>query len=513
MNQLTVLQLLSVLNRHRFKAFAVWFLVMVMFLVAFLVWPRTFSSEGKIYVQLGRIATEISPTSGSTSISVQDTRESEVLSVVEIIKSRGVIEAVVDEIGVERILAGPLDAWLPKISLPSWSGTSSNRTSDGELSSEEYKRLKRRERASKKLEKSVVTHSQKKTSVISIYAESSSAVLAREIVQSILEHARRVHLKVHAVDGSTLFFDEQFVEQENKVVEAVQSLADFRNEYKVLSIGAARDTLQNIVSKIDNESLDAEVDVSQLAKRLESLRKGIGSTDKMMAMPTSNVESKSFEDSKHLVFRLEAERERLVSTYNPIHPEVKQIDDQLKKVRRSLKALSTGRTESEMASNPVYENLQTDLVRTEADYAGAAARLAQLEAKRAANESQLTKMNQASVKADQLQRDVNIARQELEIYSERRGEAQAMSIMDKRGISDIVIVQSPTLNVKHVSPKGALVMPLGAMVGLIAALAATLYFERHHLNPTPDESEIEQVLDLPVLVSLPRVYSSRNMVN
>ena len=88
-----------------------------------------------------------------------------------------------------------------------------------------------------------------------------------------------------------------------------------------------------------------------------------------------------------------------------------------------------------------------------------------------------------------------------------------MSIMDKQGISDIVVVQKPTLSVKHVSPKGALVMPLGAMVGLFAAVAATLYFERNHLSPTLDESEIEQVLDLPVLVTLPRVYSSRNMVN
>ena len=405
-------------------------------------------------------------------------------------------------------MASPLDKFIPKISLPKFSSSSK----DG-LSAKEYKRLKQRERAAKKLEKAISISSQKKTSVISVYAEASSSVLAREVVESILKHTRRVHLAVHAVDDSTRFFDEQFVEQERKVVEAVQSLAGFRNENKVLSIGAARETLQQIVTKIDNGILDAEVEVSQLAKRLASLRKGIRGTDKMMAMPTSNVESKSFEDSKALVFRLEAERERLVATYNSIHPEVKRIDDQLAKVRRSLKSLSSGRTESEMTSNPVYENLQTDLVRAEANYAGAAARLTQLLAKRASNESQLAKMNEAEVQADQLQRDVTIARKELEIYSERRGEATAMSIMDKQGISDIVVVQKPTLSVKHVSPKGALVMPLGAMVGLFAAVAATLYFERNHLSPTLDESEIEQVLDLPVLVTLPRVYSSRNMVN
>jgi len=508
MNQLTVLQLLGVLNRHRFKAFVVWLLVMVVVVAAFLFWPRKYSSEGKVYVQLGRIATAISPTSGSASISVQDTRESEVLSVVEIIGSRGVMEAVVDEVGAKRILASRLDLLLPRISLPSFGGSG-----DSQLAAEEYKRLKVRGRAAKELEKSIVIHSQKKTSVISVYAESTSATLAQEIVESVLKHTRLVHLKVHAVDGSTKFFDEQFVEQENKVVEAVKSLASFRNENKVLSVGAARDSMQLIVAKLDNEILDSEVNVSQLQKRLTSLRDGIASTEKMMAMPTNNVESKSFEDSKHLVFRLEAERERLVSTYNAIHPEVKRIDDQLKKVRRTLKAMSTGRTQSAMTSNPVYENLQTDLIRTEADYAGAAARLKQLKSKRLSNESQLFEMNNAEVLADQLQRDVNIARQELGIYSERRGEAKAMSIMDQRGISDIVIVQEPTLNVKHVSPKGGLVIPLGAMLGLLAAVGATLYFERNHLSPTLDESEIEQVLDLPVLVTLPRVYSSRNMVN
>ena len=119
---------------------------MLVFLAAFLVWPRKYSSEGKVYVQLGRIATEISPTTGSQSISVQDTRESEVLSVVEIIRSRGVTEAVVDEVGAKRILASPLDKFIPKISLPKFSSSSK----DG-LSAKEYKRLKQRERAAKKL--------------------------------------------------------------------------------------------------------------------------------------------------------------------------------------------------------------------------------------------------------------------------------------------------------------------------------------------------------------------------
>ena len=509
-NQLTVAQLLGALNRHRFKAFIVWSLVMLIVVLGFLILPRKYASEGKLYVQLGRIATGISPSGGSASISVQDTRENEVLSVVEMINSREVVESVVDEIGAERILASSLDDWLPSFSLPI---PNFGRSDESKLAAEEYKRLKTREEAAKALEESVTTHAQKKTSVISVYARASSADLAREIVSSFCKHTRRIHLKIHAVDGSTLFFDEQFVEQENSVVKAVKNLADFRNSYKVLSIGAARGTLQEVLNKLENEVLDSQIQVTQLAKRLESLKKGMESTEKQLAMPTSNMESKSFEDSKHTVFQLEAERERLVSTYSSIHPEVTRIDAQLKTMRKSLKSLSKGRTESAMTSNPVYEDLKVELVRAEADYAGAVARLAQLETKQTGREAELLKMNEAEVYSDQLQRDVDIARQELAIYSQRRGEAKAMSIMDKRGISDIVVAQQPTLNVKHISPKGSLFLPLGAMLGLFAAFAATLFFERNHLSPTLSESEIEQVLELPVLVTLPRVYSSRNMVN
>ncbi len=509
-NQLTVAQLLSALNRHRFKAFLVWSLIMLMVTIGFLIWPRKFASEGKLYVQVGRIATGISPAGGSASISVQDTRETEVRSVVEIISSRAVIEAVVDDIGADRILESPLDAWIPDISLPI---PDFSRSSNGKLAAEEYKRLKKRELAAKELEDAVKIQAQKKTSVISVFARAISADLAREIVDKMFEHTLKVHLKVHAVDGSTLFFDEQFVEQENKVVRAVKNLADFRNDYKVLSIGAARENLQQIVSKLENQILDTEVEVSQMEKRLDSLRVGMESTDKQLATPTSNVESKAFEDSKHLVFQLEAERERLVSTYSSIHPEVTRIDSQLKKVRQSLKSMSNGRTESALTSNPVYEDLKVDLVRTEADYAGAIARLAKLRKKKTARDAELEDMNEAEVYSDQLQRDVDIARQELGIYSQRRGEAKAMSIMDKRGISDIVVFQEPTMNVKHISPKGSLVLPLGAMMGLLAAIASVLFFERNHLSPALNENEIEQVLELPVLVTLPRVYSSRNMVN
>ncbi|MCA9138598.1 MAG: hypothetical protein KDB00_17625, partial [Planctomycetales bacterium] len=70
------------------------------------VWPNHYSSDGLMYVRLGRGALSVDPTaqnSGSSGVSVQETRSSEVLSIAEMIASREIAERVVNEIGAELI--------------------------------------------------------------------------------------------------------------------------------------------------------------------------------------------------------------------------------------------------------------------------------------------------------------------------------------------------------------------------------------------------------------------------
>ena len=114
---------------------------------------------------------------------------------------------------------------------------------------------------------------------------------------------------------------------------------------------------------------------------------------------------------------------------------------------------------------------------------------------------------------DRLLRNVEICRQYLAIYTQKRGEAKGLALLDDRNISDVVVAQEPNFMVKHVSPKGSLIIPFGFLTGMLAALATALFFDRNNLNTDLNEGQVEQVLNLPVLVTLPRVYSSRNMVN
>ena len=506
---LTIGQILSALRRHKFKSFLVWLLVFSVVVAAFLLWPRKFGSEGRIYVQLGRNNTTLTPTSGTAAVSIQDTRETEIRSVVEIIKSRAVLEATVKDIGAEKILKNGLMDLLPEISVPNFLSSGGS----GGMSVEEYNELRDLELAAKELESSMTVNSEKKTSVISVYIKANSAKLAQQIVSRIFEHTRRIHLKVHAVEGSAVFFDDQFEEQEKDLVEAITKLADFRVERGVLSIGAEIDTWQGILAMLDNEILTSEINLNVAQERVKKLTKMMSTTSRLMDIPRTGVERLSYEDSKSEVFRLESEVERLSSAYSKKHPEYRQAVARLNALKGSIKGMKTDRTESAKVSNPVYEDMQVDFMRAETEAAAAKVRVENLKEKRKTALKRAQNLNRDQVESDQLLRDVEICRQYLAIYTQKRGEAKGMSLLDDRNISDVVVAQEPNFMVKHVSPKGSLIIPFGFLMGLLAALTSALFFDRNHLNTDLNEGEVEQVLNLPVLVTLPRVYSSRNMVN
>lgn len=508
---LTIAQILGALQRHKFKAGFVWLLVMSVVVVLFLIWPRQYSSEGGLYVQMGRNNTPVTPNSGSSSVTVQDTRETEILSVVEIIKSPAVTEAVVDEIGAEEILATNWPDVFPKISLPDFSSRG-NQNGDGSM--EDYDQLKKRELAIKHVEGSMSVNSEKKTSIITVYVKAGSPKLAQKLVKSIFKHAQKMHLKVHAAEGSKVFFEEEMNKHLEQVARAERELAQYRDSIDVISVEQERATVQGILTTLENDIVKAEIDVAESTERLENLTVLLARTEAQIAVPTSGVERLSYEDSRTELFRIEAERERLIATYESDHPEVIRVEAQLKQLKKALEAMTEDRTESAMVSNPIYEEMQVDFLRAKVNHAASLARLKSLkQMEQELVTKRIPAMNRASIDSQKLERNIEIAKSDLFIYSQKRGETQAMSALDERNISDLKVLLEPNYRVKHISPRGSLVIPFGFLCGLMAALVTAMFFDRNHLGSSLNEGDVEQAIGLPVLVTLPRVYASRNMVN
>lgn len=506
-NLLTVAQVLGAVNRHRFAAIGTWLMVMILVVAAFCMWPRKYGSEGALYVKMGRNHTGVTPGSGVAGVTVQDTRETEIRSVVEIIKSPAVIEAVVDEIGSDLILETPVSAYLPNFSIPSWTATKDQSEHAA------YETLKTRGLAIKELGSSMTVEAEKKTSIVNVHVKSSSPELAQRIVTSILKHTNDVYLKIHAAEASKDFFEEEVKKQKQLVDDAEDALATYRSSINVISVEAERIAVQTTLSNLNSDMIKAETDLLEANERLEKLTEVMSQTSSQIAVPKSGVERLSYEDSRTELFKLEAERERLAATYESSHPEIIRVEQTLNSLKKSLENMTEDRTESAMESNPVFEQMQVDFLRAKVAQRAAEARFEGLKEQRVRIQGELPALNAAASVAQRLQREIEIANRDLFVFSPKRGEARIMSALDNRNISGLTTHVDATLRVKHISPRGSLVIPLGFVVACLAALAVVLFLERNHLNGAFNETEVEQVLDMPVLVTLPRVYSSRNMVN
>lgn len=510
--QLTLSQIVSAILRHKIKALVVASLVMLMVMVLFVIWPREYGSEGRLYVQRGGNNSGISPIVTNSGVMVQDSHENEIRSVMEIIKSRAVAERVVDTVGVEAILESPFDGIIPSLSLPSFLRRSSGASPQG-MTPEEVDRAKRREVAVSQFHDNLSVYNEKQTSVISVYIKGNSPQLATQMVQEIFDETRKIYLSVHSVKESTEFFKTQVIASEASFAKALHEQEKFRNDHKFLSVGSARNTLDNIISELEQQVIAAEVDLESSEKSVAKLGELLKGTEPQIAVPTSGVEKKSYEEAQAQLFQAEASLDELIAQLSLNHPRVKQQQQTIEKLRRRAGGLSKEHVESALKMNPVFEELKVEMARAEANYVAAQARLQSLNEKYKAHSARLESMNNHEVVAQQLANKVETARQEWELFKNKGIEAMATGKLDESPLSSVVVVQSPNWVLKPVSPKASIFLPLGAILSVLAGLAVALFLERNHLSASLNEGDVEQILGMPVLVTLPRVYSSRNMVS
>lgn len=512
MNTITPEYVLSALWRQKIKAVFTFLLITGLTLGAFLVWPKKYRSEGQLYVQLGRSNTGLDPTPGRPSVSIQDTRETEIRSVAELVGSRAVIEEVVDELGVDAILFDPwkerFGDYMPDLAASIRSTDEAGVDGQGR----DTEQLKRREKAIKKIEESVSIGVEKKTSVITIRSSAYSPELAQQIADALMRHAQAKYLEIHSVKSSADFFEAEYQQQKRVLADAIQRQKDFRDRNGFLSVGGARNTVQQLIDKIEGELLDARAQLAQSDEQYSRLMKELAGILPEIEVPRTGVERLSYEESTTELFTLKREAERLRSTYTENHPQIQMVESQIAKLERELENMATDRVENEKRKNPVYEQVQVDVVRAKATADAARARLRELERKFVEAQQRMEALNEAEAQAIALEQDIQVARQDLAIYAQKRGEAKVLDQLDRQRISDVVIAQPASYIVKHYAPKGSVVVPLGALIGLFAALAVALYSDRKNLERISPE-QAESMLDVPVLVTLPKAKTVRQRVS
>lgn len=524
-NQLTIGQLLSVLIRNKMKCALVFLFTFGAVVAYWLFAPRMYGSEGRMFVQLGRANTGIDYIEGSMPISIQNARETEVRSVIELIKSYEVISKVVldPEVTTEAVLESPFDFITDAIKLPSFS---SGKNSDSGMSAKERADALDLQKAVKTVSQNLTVSMEKNTTVISVYVKAHDPALAKTIIDKIMHYTRELHVKVHQRAGTAEFYKIEFDKQKEKVKKAEIALKNYRNGIRevtvggtseeqavgkpFLSIAGARNTMQLIIDKIENELLDVELNHQQAKEQLANLIDEMEMTGKFVEVPTKGVERLSTESAREEIFRLKSERAELTSKYKS-HPRIDIINNRLARMEDDFKSLPEDRTEMMSASNPAYEDLSVQKSLVAANVKALEARLKLAQAKYDNAVSDLKELNQTEIVAEELKRNLAIEQRYLNTFIEKYGDLSVINRLDEQMVSDITIQQAGTLFLKHVSPKGSILLPLGMVLATVLSILTAIFLDSNGKS-AQNEDDVEEILDLPVLVTLPRVANRRAMV-
>src|SRR5688572_7543966 len=100
-------ELVSAYFRHKKKGAFFTLLVMALAVAVIVYGPRKYRSEARVFLQVGRESIRLDPTAttGKTIALQQSSRDNEIATAIEVLKSRAIVEAVVDRLSPEVVLA------------------------------------------------------------------------------------------------------------------------------------------------------------------------------------------------------------------------------------------------------------------------------------------------------------------------------------------------------------------------------------------------------------------------
>ncbi len=215
----------TVLFRYKRRAILLFAAVMALATLGIIICPSTYTSEAKLFVRVGRESVTLDPTATTGSVmGMNMSREAEINSILEVMRSSSLMGRVLDTIDPEFLHASPAQ----------------------------------RERKLKSLGRRLSIYSPRLSNVIEISCKAESAERAQQIVSVFVDVFLDEHLRINSTPGSFEFFSEQCSTLKHKLDEAMCELRDTKSKFGLASIDGRRQAVQDQINLVQKQVLETK---------------------------------------------------------------------------------------------------------------------------------------------------------------------------------------------------------------------------------------------------------------
>lgn len=465
---MTISSALRILRKYRRGSLAVFAGILLVVGLAVQFAPKTYKSEAKLFVRVGRESVTLDPTATTGQmISVYESRENEINSVVDVLQSRVILESIAKQLQSD---------------LGSEGAANQNAEEDNPLQID---------RMIRSLEHSIEVIHSKKSNVITLATKAKSPELAQKILKEMLAAFREQHLRINRTHGSFEFFQEQKRQLGAKLNEARASLRDAKNKYGLATIEGQRRTLDEQILTLEKALMENERE--RLATKAE-----LAAIDEMKSHIPGEIQVQTvtgfFNDAKEQtreqLHQLELEYGKLSAKYTDQQSQVRAVKAKIQAAKAILAAEGPGNAQQTQARNPAYQQIELARVEKVARIESLDAKQRVLEEQRLTLKESLEALNKNEIHLTGLEQEIKLYEESFKTYSEKLEQARIDQELEEDRISNVNIVQPASLMLQPVSPKKSLMLLLGFVVALVTGLSYGFFREvldnhktRAELNP------------------------------
>ncbi|HEX5471925.1 MAG TPA: hypothetical protein VFW73_08560, partial [Lacipirellulaceae bacterium] len=232
--------------------------------------PRTYRSEARIFLRLGRESVGLDPiaTTGQTLALQQADRKDEVKSAIEVLGSRSVVSQAVDQVGASVVLSHDSKGFSPTGIVKAPLHWITNLVASVDPISE-------REAAIDYAERHLSVSAERDSTVIVVQYDAKSPKLAQEVCEAVVDVYQKEHIRIHRNEDSSPFFAEQQARLRTELDHALDQVRTVKNQLGLSSVEQRRNSLEAQFNAVELDRLSTEEQLAAAQARAADLEKRI----------------------------------------------------------------------------------------------------------------------------------------------------------------------------------------------------------------------------------------------
>lgn len=465
---------LVIIFKHKVKIVTVFLAIVLVATAAAFLLPPTYEAKSNVLVKIGREYMNRPEVGDNKSIISLDQAEI-TNSEIQILTNRDLIKTVVAKLRVETIYPKLLVDPKPDVDPL--------------------------DMAVERFAKDLTVEGVQKSSVLQVSFQHHDPRIAALVVNTLVEFYKEKHLQVFS-DPKSSFMEKQLSDYAQKLQASETSLQKFKQQHRVFSLEDQRKLLLDQRTNLDTALKVAENSISEQKKKVASLKVQMKRISESGASYTSTERDRIIVEAKARLLSLQIEEQELQKKYTENNYLVVNIRKEIQMVTNFLKEQEDDISRKVKPGNTVYQNVELELIRAEAEANSQKAKSATLRQQLGQLDGELQALDYREKDIQQLKREQTINEKNYQTYADRTEEARIADDMNRLKLANISVIDKATVPVKPVKPIPALYIALGIIFGALAGLGLA-FFSEYSAQSFSTPENVEKRLGLQVLAAIP----------